>query len=237
MLSRLNAFRHWLLPSVCALCGAATPSAFHLCDDCLPTLPQLGDRCPHCAIPTSGGEVCGACLKNPPPFLTTYCAYRYAFPLDRLIQNLKYGKQLALTPTLSHLLLTGLSRNKRDDLPAPNAVVAMPLARERQVERGFNQASELARQLAKAHRIPQIYDALVRVKHTPKQSTLKWAERHRHMKNAFRCEPVAVKDRHILLVDDVMTSGATAKAAATALLKGGAQSVSLAVVARATGGR
>jgi ComF family protein len=222
-------FATWLLPLSCALCGdAVTRGRVHLCDACRATLPRNANQCPCCAVPTPQSELCGACLKKPPAFDATFCAYQYAFPLNRLIQNFKYGKKLALTHTLSALLIDGIHQ---EAVKTCDAVMAMPLAPARQIERGFNQSHEIAKNTARVLGLPYRHRALMRIKDAPKQATLTLQERKKNVRDAFLCRK-PIPNEHILLIDDVMTTGATAHAAATALRKAGAARVTVAVIAR-----
>ncbi len=186
-------------------------------------------------MPTLNNAICGACLKKTPPFQSTLAACRYAFPIDRIVQNFKYGQNLVLTKLLASLLYDAYQTKRHHATPIalPMAFMAMPLARTRQIERGFNQSQEIARNLAKKLRIPLLDGLLSRIKDAPKQATLPWRKRHQNVRQAFSCI-ASLSGQHIALVDDVMTSGATAHAAAQVLLKSGANRVDIWVVARAT---
>jgi ComF family protein len=210
------------LPQHCALCAAPAGDAL-LCVACDRALPRLGPACPCCALPTPGGIACGRCVARPPPFVATCAVFAYAFPVDRLLQALKYGGVLAYADYFAAVLAR--------TVPAwPDLLVALPLAPARQRERGFNQAQEIARRLAR-HGGPPAISGLVRTRETPAQAALPWQERGRNVRNAFAARPV-VAGRRIAIVDDVMTTGATLAAAATAALRGGALSVEAWVVAR-----
>lgn len=189
-------------------------------------------------LPLSTDGLCGTCLRHPPPFDATFAACRYAFPLDRLLQDFKYGHRLALAASLAQLVSEACRGGGKDPAAAspepPMHLVAMPLATERQIERGFNQAQELAVHVAAALGLPLLTDVLLRVKDAPKQATLPWRERHKNVRGAFACRR-DLSGRRILLIDDVMTTGATAAAAATALREAGAEKVFIGVVARASG--
>ena len=139
-----------LLAHNCLLCAAAGSDAI-ICRDCAAELPRLpATTCPRCALPTPGGEICGRCLAQPPNFDATLAAYRYDFPLDKLIQSFKYGHRLALAPYLGEQLvaLAGalVAAGGADTAPL---IVPLPLHRQRLRQRGFNQALELARPVAR----------------------------------------------------------------------------------------
>ena len=218
--------RAW--PHACLLCGAAGCDAA-LCAPCMKDLPALPPVCPVCASPALDGAVCGACLRHPPQVAATLAACTYAFPLDRLVQALKYGRTLAVAVLLADAICAALSR--RDNSPRPELLVPMPLSRPRQRERGFNQAAEIARVVARRTGIPLCH-ALARPVDRPAQAGLPWRERHRNVRGAFACT-TPVTGRHLALVDDVMTTGATIEAAAGALRAAGAARVDAWVVARA----
>ncbi len=179
-----------------------------------------------------GGEVCGACLSAAPPYAATVAALVYAFPVDRLLQHLKYGGRLALADWAASTLLDALApafhARAADDLP--DRVVALPLAPARQRERGFNQAREIATRVACQLDLPLVA-ALRRTSAGPAQASLRWADRAANVRGAFEaaCE---VRDARIAIVDDVMTTGATLADAARALTRAGAARVECWVVAR-----
>ena len=211
-----------LLPQHCALCGAPCASAL-VCDPCDRALPRLPAACPRCALPIAGGAVCGRCLARPPPWDRACAAFAYAFPLDRLLVAMKYRGVLAYADYLAQALACAVT-------VLPERVVALPLARSRQRVRGFNQAAEIARRVARHLHVPSAA-GLVRVRDTPAQAELPWRERRRNVRAAFAALP-AIAGRHIAIVDDVLTTGATLHDAARAARAGGARSVDVWVVAR-----
>jgi ComF family protein len=175
---------------------------------------------------------CGACIAAPLPFAQTVAAVDYAFPWSGLVTAFKFHAALDLADALSHLLADAA---RAADPALPDAVLPLPLGRERLVERGMNQAWELARRVARRLALPAEPGALVRRVETPHLADLPRDERARAIRGAFALAPGAsatVHGRHLALVDDVMTTGATAGEAARALLAGGAASVRLWVLAR-----
>jgi len=216
-----------LLPAQpCLLCGAASHAGL-CCSACDAELPRLsGTHCPVCALPTVGGNVCGECLKQPPAFDHTVAAYRYAFPVDKLIQALKFREHLILVDYLADALAQRIAVR-------PDCIVALPLHPARLRERGFNQSLLLARRIARQLDIPLLADACERLRNTPPQSTLPWKERDKNMRQAFMCKPGGkVRGKHVAIVDDVMTTGASTGELARALKSAGASEVSVWVVAR-----
>jgi ComF family protein len=216
-----------LLPAQpCLLCGANNHDGL-CCAACDADLPRLNEEhCPICALPTLAGSVCGQCLKQPPPFDHTVAAFSYKFPLDKLIQALKYRERLILVNFLADALTQRITTK-------PDCIVALPLYPTRLRERGFNQSLLLARQISRRLGIPLLANACERVRNTPPQSSLPWKERDKNMRQAFACKPGAdVHGKHIAVVDDVMTTGASIGELARALKQAGASEVSAWVVAR-----
>ena len=149
-------------PTRCMACGQQTRQGAW-CDACFAALPRIEKSCARCAmpLPTTADMLCGACLRHPPPFDATVAACRYTFPLDRLLQDFKYGHRLALAVPLAQLLLDAFRKNKGGaSSEAPTCVLAMPLSAKRQIERGFNQAQELAHPVAEALKLPLLTDAV-----------------------------------------------------------------------------
>lgn len=141
------------LPQSCALCAAPAGDAL-VCAACSLALPRPGPACPRCALPAAAGTMCGACLRNPPPLSSTIAIYTYAFPVDCLLQRLKYSGALALADWAATGLAQELTGLLAAGLPRPDALVPLPLSPARQRERGFNQAYEIARRVAPPHRHP-----------------------------------------------------------------------------------
>lgn len=185
-------------------------------------------HCPRCAQPTPSGEICGHCLKKPPLFTRTIAAYRYQYPVDRLIQAIKYHEQLSLAQILSMKLLQRI-----DKTCLPDCIIAMPLHPDKLKHRGFNQAQLIAAPIARALGIPLLSTACQRQRDTPSQTSLPWKARCKNMRGAFGCN-ADFSAKHIALVDDVMTTGASLNALASAAKKQGAREISAWVVARTT---
>lgn len=208
----------------CLLCGAPS-QGIAWCDACDAALPYLyTPHCPVCALPTWDGAACGHCLQKPPHFKRTVAAFAYAFPLDKLVLALKYGEKFYLASSLGDRLAQRVTAR-------PDCLVAMPLHPLRLRERGFNQSLQLARRIGQQLDLPVLPFACQRVRNTPSQSTLPWKERNKNMRKAFSCT-AEVAGKHIAVVDDVMTTGATLNELALALLDAGASEVSAWVVAR-----
>ena len=213
-------------PQDCFLCGTAGQRAI-LCDPCEKSLPQLPNECcPVCSLPTLDATLCGRCIKKQPAFDDSVAAFDYGFPVDVLIQQFKYGHRLALGPWLAERLLERLS-----SISMPEAALAMPLSRARLRERGFNQSLEIAKPLCRTLSVPLLPHACQRIRDTESQTTLPWKERARNVRNAFACHE-NFTGKHVAIIDDVMTSGASLNEMAKTLKKSGAARVSAWVIAR-----
>jgi ComF family protein len=221
------------LPSLCAVCRRW--AAGRLCGDCLARFAAPVPRCLQCALRTPPGvQHCGACLRRTnPPVQVSIAAVDYAFPWDGLIAGYKFHQRLDLAGALARLLHTTLAA--RPDLPPATLVLPVPLSRERLRERGYNQAWELARRLARWRGAQASASVLSRIRDTAHQLGLTENDRVSNLRGAFLVEPAQahrVQGRTIALVDDVLTSGATGDEAARTLRAAGAALVQLWVVAR-----
>ena len=230
MKGRLRGVRSWFLSARCALCDSAVDVDLDFCGDCERSLPALGICCNRCAVPLSiesGDAVCGECQQQSPVYASAHAPFRYAAPIDRLVQGAKYGGRLDWIDILSRRLI----RHIGERATGVDAIAAVPLHRSRLRERGYNQSLELARPIAKRLGLP-IHTELHRVRATPPQANLPRTERRKNVRDAFAATG-AVAGMRVALIDDVMTSGATAEAATRCLLKAGAKSVELWILARA----
>src|SRR5450830_704500 len=207
------------LPSQCLVCHAWPTQP--VCEACVSRFAQPQSRCLTCALPLPAGmRHCGACLKNPPPLDACLAAVSYAYPWSDLIVGYKFHNHPGRASALALLLRS--TPWVEPALDAADLVLPMPLSRQRLQSRGFNQALVLARQLAPGKTAPRL---LLRLKDTPPQSALKRAERLTSVQDAFAVEPLLcqkIKGARLVLVDDVMTTGATLFAAARVLRAAGA---------------
>lgn len=214
-----------LLPHTCFVCGSDAATAC-VCADCESELPfHSTEACPVCAIPAPSSSICGRCLRDAPAYASTSAVFTYAFPVDRMIQALKYQSRLALAAYFSGWLA-------RCRMPSGiDLIIPMPLHRQRLRERGFNQAVELARPLARAWGLPLDTGLASRTLDTAPQVALPWRARYRNMREAFDCR-ATLAGRSVLVIDDVMTTGATLEGLARELRRRGAVRVCNLVVAR-----
>ena len=220
----------------CLLClGSGSQSTIGICDACRSDLPWLGSQCRRCALPLpSEHQLCGNCQQHTPAFVQVVSPLLYRFPIDSLIPAFKYHDQLIYGRTLARLLTEAVQYHYDEHGQSlPDRVLPMPLHKKREARRGFNQALELARPVAAQLQIPLCRRSLLRARHTQAQQGLSASERKRNLAEAFCCPPnAAVRGLHLALVDDVVTTGATADAASRTLLEAGAASVSIWCIAR-----
>lgn len=230
--------------SRCQGCGERGASGRDLCPACDAALPRIRVACVTCGLPlsmtstrvTEGsvnlGEVrCEACQRCPPPFTRVVTPFVYAPPLDRWLPRFKFHNDVAIGHLLSQLMLPSFSA-----APRPDVIIPVPLHFSRLRTRGYNQALELARPIARALHIPLDTSLLVRTRATSAQSSLHAHERRRNLRGAFGLATSAINRPapvHVTILDDVMTTGATLADAARPLLNAGVTRVDAWVCARA----
>lgn len=227
-------------PGRCVLCRAGAPPGRSLCVECCGELPRAAPGCPRCGLPLAGvghggseAPLCGRCLRHPPAFDALFAAYTYGGPMAWLVQQLKFRRRLALAGLLGGLLAEALAECGRDSGDArPERLVPVPMHGARLRERGFNQALELARPVARRLGMPLERHACRRVRATRAQSDLPLAQRGRNVRAAFAVEP-RFEAAHVAIVDDVVTSAQTAHELARALRRAGVRRVEVWTLARA----
>lgn len=217
-----------LLAPRCLVCTEAGADGLDLCAACRAELPWNRDACPACALPLPPGADCPRCLAAAPPFTRAHAAFRYEFPVDRLLPRLKFHGDLAAGALLATLLHWSL-----DPAQWPQALVPVPLHRSRLRQRGYDQALELAKALARDTGLPLLASRLRRCRRTRAQTELGAAARRRNVLAAFELRPGPPLPAHVALVDDVLTTGATAGECAHVLLDAGVERVDLWTVASA----
>ncbi len=215
----------------CAVCRSW--DAQPLCADCVARFAPAVPRCQRCGLRLAAASpMCGACLADPPPFDACVVGCDYAFPWDRLIADFKFNARVELAAPLAQRLRTAIERSAH---PLPQWVLPVPLAPQRLAERGYNQAWELARRLAQSLGCRADAQLLERPLAGAHQAELGLAQRRQNLKGAFVPKAhrhASLHGRHVAVVDDVMTSGATLREAAAALRRGGAVRVDAWVLAR-----
>lgn len=222
------------LPNRCAVChvGGSGPEA-RLCGDCLARFAPPRPRCERCALPLPGAaSICGRCLREPPPWARAVAACDYGYPWDGLLGALKFEAAIDLAPVLALQLARAVEARA---LPAVDVLLPVPLAPLRLRERGYNQALLLARPLARRFGLRVAVDALQRPVETPHQIALPREQRAANVRGAFlvdRAAAAALRGRHVAVIDDVMTTGATIGEVTRVLRDAGVASVQAWVFAR-----
>lgn len=225
-----------LQPDACLLClGKLAGQQLPICNGCQLDLPWLLHGCRHCTLPIPVGDVeCAGCQQKRQPFRKAYCAWRYDFPLDMLIGNFKYTRDWPTGRLLSLLLAGHLDYLQQEEgLQLADALIPVPLAGKRLRQRGYNQAGMIANWLGQSLERPVLHQAVQRIKTTQIQQGLNVRQREANMRNAFKVsQPQQVAGRHLALVDDVLTTGATCAALTRVLLDAGARRVDVYCLAR-----
>lgn len=225
----------WLnIEQRCLLCDGRAGPDLPLCAACDADLPWLTGQCAVCALPLpTHGLVCGRCQTRPPSYERIEAPWRYGFPTDALIHRFKHEARWPLGRLLALALARHLAHAFDEGLPRPDLLLPVPLSTNRLRRRGFNQAEMIARWLAKPVRVPLDDSQLRRVRETPAQQGLDAEARRRNLRDAFRLmRPAAVRDRHVAVVDDVVTTGATVETLARLLRRAGARRVDIYCLAR-----
>ena len=225
-----------LAPCYCWLCGMRSNRQICLCAACELEIPLNYPACSHCALPLLAADLsCGACLQTPPPVSRALVPRFYAEPVSGLVQALKFSRDFSTVPILVELMLAEVE-HRLLTIEAPDALVPMPMHWRRRLRRGFNQAELIASALCAHPRLRNrelaVNNKLCRRQRaTTPQLGLNAADRRRNLVGAFACSN-AVTGMKLALVDDVLTTGASAHAAASALLQAGASEVELWCCAR-----
>lgn len=221
--------QHFLLPPRCLLCGASGSNGLDLCTDCARELSRNLVCCRRCALPlATPAELCGECQRRPPKWDVAWAPFRYGWPLDRLESRYKFGADLAAGRVLSTLW-------QREPCPIdlPQLLVTVPLHQRRLRRRGYNQALELARPLARSLGVSLQHDALQRLRPTAAQTELDAVARRSNVRGAFVLRSGVALPEHVAILDDVMTTGATLSECARVLRRAGVLRVDVWALARA----
>lgn len=223
-----------LWPATCVLCQGSGPPGRDLCEACERDLVRNPTCCVRCAQPlfrTRGPEsTCGRCSGARSVVDSSFVPYRYVYPLDRLIQRLKYGNTLSIARVLGELFAE--RRLELGSATVPQLIVPVPLGTRRYRDRGFNQAHELARCLARRSRIEIRGGLIERTRETQEQAGLPRRQRRRNVRGAFRLvRPLPAT--HVAIFDDVVTTGSTVNEIAKVLRRAGAKTIEVWAIARA----
>jgi len=220
------------------LCGDSVAKTISLCEPCRQDFPILEGACQQCGLPMDSSNehnaICGQCLKIPAAVDYTLCLYHYQIPLDYLITELKYNQKLTHAAILGELFLARLLSEKSGE-NLPDVILPVPLHKNRLIKRGFNQSLEIARPIAKQLNIPIGLDLVRRKRQTRTQTDLTAVERKKNIRGCFEIikqESLLAYD-HIVILDDVVTTGSTSNELASLLKQSGVKKVSVWSVARA----
>lgn len=210
----------------CMLCGTFTSK--DICLHCNSDLPRIESSCQHCGIPLLHDGLCGDCLIAPPMFSRCIAALRYEPPISHLVGAFKYQSNFNHGRILSQLLI---ERLRQEDTQSIAALIPVPLHWRRRWQRGFNQTEIIADELSRALQLPMQTRWLRKIRSGTPQQHLDAEARHSNLRDAFACKR-DLTNLHLAVIDDVVTTGATANAIARILRKRGAASVQIWALAR-----
>jgi len=237
LLKTRQLLRHWhsctqLLPYTCPVCNAI--SSERICTSCTQSLPTIKAQCQQCGLPLypnesdTGKLYCGRCLSKRPYFDRCISPFHYKPPINQLITDLKFHQKLYYANLLGHLLLEKI---KQQNTPLPECIIPVPLHSKRLRQRGFNQALEIARPIARILSLPLEPFYCQRIIATSPQMQQNRQARQNNIKNAFKInQPVSYQ--HIAIVDDVMTTGSTVNELARKFRQCGVEQIQIWSVAR-----
>lgn len=235
----MHRFFNFLLPNPCLLCHTHLKQGL-ICSGCewdLPHLAGVGNLCRLCCLPiSSASDYCGQCLKQPPDFSISLIPFAYAHPVDGLIHQFKYRASFAQGRLLAQMLAGFLDHQYQElGQPLPELLLPTPMHWTRHLLRGFNQTALLARDLSTQLAIPLDESLCRRIKRTPPQQGLSRRKRQKNLRGAFALSERAkqrLNGKRIALLDDVVTTGATARELSRVLMEAGAKEVHLWALAR-----
>lgn len=218
--------------TICVLCQLNQANLFGFCQPCYNELPWLTNCCTLCALPmtTSDAVICGACLKNPPFFDKVLTPFLYQSPISKLIKAYKFQSRLYLASIFSALIQNAIQQHY-SQRTWPEVIIPVPLHNSRLHERGYNQSILLATRLSKAHNIPLQRCAMKRTRATQAQHSINKSNRQSNMNKAFAVQAI-IPARHVALIDDVVTTGATINAVSKTLRTAGIERIDVWSIAR-----
>lgn len=231
LLLHLNRLSFALFPGICRLCGDKTHRHMELCQACETELPRIIHPCPNCSLPGIASwqqARCGACLTNRPDFASCIAPFRYEAAIRHLHHRFKFRQDIAAGQLLADLLGDCI---KQRQPPRPDLLIPVPMHWHRRLVRGFNQAELICQALAMRLRL-QTSEALQRIRSGLPQQDLSRTARATNVAGAFQTQGARIAGRHLVLVDDILTTGATVASATKALLAAGAARVDVWCLAR-----
>ena len=228
----INNVRKLLYPPLCLLCGSSNTTDGDICSACLDELPHNIHRCSICALPLTRHApdhlVCGGCLTLTPAFDRCHAAFSYGFPISSLISEFKFAGKLQHGRLLANLLISHIENNGLD---LPELIIPVPLHRSRLLERGFNQAIELAIPIGQHLDIPVDTTSCIRTRATEAQTNLDKKMRRKNIRGAFAVTR-KIRHNHVVVLDDVVTTGGTVSEIARTLKRLGIKRVDIWALAR-----
>lgn len=221
-----------LFPARCVFCQQTVRHDFMICADCYQSLPHNKSCCQRCALPLveemNTALLCGRCIRKIPAFDYTYSPFRYEDNIIGLVHQLKFSEKISYARSIGEILLQHYSATGEK----PDCLLPVALHKSRLRQRGFNQSIEISRVLAKKLGIPIEHKAVVRKRSTLAQTGLTAKQRARNIRGAFSMAG-ELHYKHVLIVDDVMTTGATVNELAKLLKKNNVERVGVLSIARA----
>lgn len=214
------------LPGSCFFCQSITSGLW--CEKCETDFITRGKRCPVCARDCLTDNICAVCLKNPPFFFSTITLFNYQYPINELIKAFKFSDHPELAKRFADKLIDKI----RPMGFLPKTLIPVPLHKSRQRERGYNQSLELAKRISNKLNIELDFLSCKRIINTEPQSTLPIKTRKTNVKNAFKLDAAYYANRHVALIDDVVTSGHTVNEIAKLLKKAGCARVDVWSIAK-----
>ena len=230
-----------LFPSRCILClQTMQESAIHqrveICLSCYQALPHNDNFCTRCALPLADDienkVLCGRCIKRLPQFDYSLSLFRYEGEIIKLIHQLKFGEKISYARSIGEMLLFLFEDVSLPEQSKPDCIIPVPLHKKRLRQRGYNQSTEIARVISRKTGIPIAHDVVKRERNTTMQTGLKAKERHKNIRGAFNI--IERKNyKHVLIIDDVVTTGSTVNELAKELKKNGVDKIGVLSIARA----
>jgi len=221
-----------LFPSRCILCLQTVKQSFEVCPDCYRALPHNERCCLRCALPlaegVNNGVLCGRCIQKLPAFDYAHSLFRYEDEVIALVHRLKFGEKINYARSIGELLLRRLLETGE----LPDCLLPVSLHKSRLRQRGFNQSIEISREISKKLSIPIEHTAVIRQRSTVAQTGLNAKQRQKNIRDAFTVVR-QLHYKHVLIIDDVMTTGATVNELAKVLKKSGVERVGVLSIARA----
>lgn len=233
---RLNHLFSGLFPSRCIFCqqtvGQAAGQGLEVCPDCYPMLPHNKARCVRCALPLAedieAAVLCGRCIRKLPAFDYAYSPFRYEDEIIALVHQLKFSQKIHFSRSIGDMLWQHFSLTGE----RPDCLLPVALHKSRMRQRGFNQSIEISRVLAKKLAIPIEHTVVERQRSTAAQTGLSAKQRQKNIRGAFAVVG-ELRYKHVLIIDDVMTTGATVNELAKLLKKNNVERVGVLSIARA----